>query len=194
MALCCLLTSCGTLSENPLSSPENSKPDPRLLGTWRDTDDSSSDESYHFTAGKGPWLNLTITFAKKNKKAEHYTLFPTTIGNYTFLNVRLDGTDNHKRPIKGYVFFRYSVSRHHTLSIRGMSNEPFVEAIRKGKLKGVLYSDEKNREDDLDLDPKPDNILIQDSTTNLAHFIQSKDIDDLFDNDNKTNSLKRVGD
>jgi len=176
-----------TLSDNPLSSPDTARPDPRLAGAWVGKNEDSPDDVFRFTPTKGAWMHLTITHSDKKEKPDSYDLFPTVIGKHTFLNVRMIGKDEHGRPLKGYYIVRYSISSRQVLSMWPLSNEAAAEAVQDGKLKGIIHNQdlpEISAHSDVD-------VTLQDTSANLVRFIQSHDLDDVFDD--KMNPLKRVG-
>jgi len=184
-----LLSSCMTLSENPLSPAETARPDSRLAGTWVGKNEDAPDDVFRFTQGKGAWMRLTITHPDKKEKLESYDLFPSIIGKRTFLNVRTSGKDERGRTVKGYYIVRYSISSSHVLTMWPLSSDAMADAVREGKLKGIVH----RNNDILDDSPHSDvDVTLQDSGANLSRFIQSHDSDDVFGD--KMNPLKRVGD
>ncbi len=185
-----MLSSCTTVSENPLSSPETSRPDPRLVGAWRGTSDTAHDSILRFSITKGSWMHVTITEPGKKEKPESYDLFPTVIGRHTFLNVVMTGKDDKGRPTKNYFFIRYSISSDHELRMWSMSQDEAASAIREGKLKGIVKED-KNPLTTRRLSHPDVDVVLQDTSANLFRYIQKHDVDDLFDDE--MSSSKRVG-
>jgi hypothetical protein len=187
---CLLLTSCVTDSVNPLSSPDKSRADERLVGDWRDGTDSDR-STCHITITKAPWMHVDIIpdphSSQANDVPESYDFFPSVIGKDTFLNIVSVGKDDKGAPTKTYQFFRYTVSDDHVLKVWGMSNKLTAAAVRAGKLKGLL----KPSGYTVDQPPRPDfDVTLQDTSANIATFIQGSNIDALFGG--KATSYDRV--
>jgi hypothetical protein len=176
LALCLLLTSCIVTSDNPLSSPDTARADQALLGDWLGKKDQVT---FHFSLKKGPWMHVEIIPAKAGDKEDSYDLFPTVIGNTTFLNVVMIGKDDHGHPTKAYVFVRYSISPDHVLQMWMMSQDAAAAAVRAEKLKGIVHQDKHPLT--VGQPPHPDvDVTLQDTGANIVKFIQSADVTALF--------------
>lgn len=189
-ALCLLLTSCVTDSVNPLSSPDTAKADPRLVGDWRGgTDDDPN--TCHFSITKAPWMHVDIIHPKEksepNELPDSYDFFPTVLGKETFLNVVMVGKDTQGHPTKSYMILRYKFTNDHVLHMWMLSDEKAAAAVRTGKLKGLI----KDNGPALGQPGRRDfDVTLQDTSGNVARFIQGSDLDDLFNN--KLNGFYRV--
>ena len=91
VAACLFASGCDD-SKNPLSDPQTSKADERLAGVWLDR---GSDGDVYFHVGhagdKFPASMMRVVGIKHRKgmwrPAEEYLVFPTFIGDKTYLNV-----------------------------------------------------------------------------------------------------------
>lgn len=193
VTLCLFLTSCVVTSDNPLSSPEAAKPDPKLIGDWFQKKDQ---ETFHFTETHGGWMHVVITPKPVdkagnmiNRKPEEYDFFPTTIGDNTFLNVVLIGKDDKDRPTKGYVFLRYTIEHDHVLQMWMISQDEVAAAVRAGNLKGVVQEDKEPIM--VGHPPHPDvDVALQSSSSHIVKFIESSDLKKLFSD--KMEPLRRI--
>ncbi|MCE0484166.1 MAG: hypothetical protein LV479_08015 [Methylacidiphilales bacterium] len=180
--LCLLLTSCVVTSDNPLSSPETAKPDPRLVGDWFT---KAEGDVFHFTITHGAWMHVVITSKADNRpgmidrKPEEYDFFPTVIGNETFLNVRLIDKDKQGHPLKTYTFLRYSISPDRILRMEMISQDAVAEAVRAGKLKGTIHQDKNPLMVGQPAHPDID-VTLHDSTSRLFAFLRDSNRDTLF--------------
>jgi len=191
-AICLLLTSCVTDSDNPLSSPDTAHADQRLIGDWFGQDQ----ETFHFSVTNGAWMHVVITPkptdtgnrpSMVDNKPEAYDLFPTVIGNHTFLNVVVIGKDDQDHPTKTYVFLRYTISPNHVLQMWMLSQDETAAAVQSGKLKGKV----KQNGNTLAQPPRPDvDVTLLDTSANIARFIQNSNPEALFSE--KMNPLHRI--
>ena len=92
-AMCLLFTSCFD-SKVPLSDPDKSKADERLAGDWRQRSEDGSVNDYRFApaGGKLPASVMRVTGSSRKpdgttEQFDPLLLFPTTIGEKTYLNV-----------------------------------------------------------------------------------------------------------
>jgi hypothetical protein len=174
-ALCLLLTSCVVTSDNPLSSPDAAHADQALVGDWLGKKDQ---DTFHFSVKNGPWMHVEIIPAKAGDKGDSYDLFPTVIGNTTFLNVVMIGKDDQGHPTKSYVFVRYLISSDNVLQMWMMSQDAAAAAVRAGKLKGIVHQDKSLM---VGQPPHPDvDVTLLDTSANIVKFIQSADVTALF--------------
>jgi hypothetical protein len=194
-ALCLLLSSCVTDSVNPLSSPDLSQADQRLVGDWRGGTDSDRNIC-RFSITTAPWMHVVITPEQTDagnrpsmidRKPEEYDFFSTVIGKDTFLNVVMVGKNDKNRTVKTYVFLRYKFLSDHILNMWMMSQDLPAAAIRAGKLKGLV----KQNGLTLAQPARPDvDVALQDTGANIVKFIQNSNLDELFNN--KMNGFYRV--
>ena len=115
------LTSC-LPSENPLSAPEDSKPDPKLIGEWV----NEEGETMTFVAEEGPWMKMSSGDMKDLR------VFPTVLGKAWFLNHELTKDDK----TTGYFISRYEIGEDDTLTFWDVDDDLIDEAIRSGEIKG----------------------------------------------------------
>lgn len=183
-SLCLLLTSCID-SKVPLSDPDKSKADERLAGVWR-FEGKERQVSYYHIGRFGDRLpksvmravGITHTQDGEIKSAGELLIFPTTIGEKTYLNI-CDGKDKQMKLLeeKGwtaktpafYLIFRYQITGDE-LVVQAMDAEAKKRAIQDGKVEGVI---EKNRFT---------KVFFTDTTENLAKFVGEAG-DDLFSKD-----------
>ena len=185
-AACLLFTSCFD-STVPLSDAGKSKPDERLAGVWRQRSESGSVNDYHFApAGdKLPASVMRVTGSNRKpdgttEQIEPLLLFPTTLGEKTYLNV-CDGKEPKVKLVeeKGwtaetvntYWVYRYQVTGD-TLAVQWMDGDAKKRAVEAGKIKGKIEKDQDG------------NIRVHftDTTENLTKFITAAG-DDLFSKD-----------
>jgi hypothetical protein len=170
LAASLLLTSCVVESVQPLSSPDKAKADLRLAGIWRGKDGGL------ITSTHGAWLHVKIVGPPgDNQEPGSFDVFPTTIGNYTFLNVRDAVQDNPGKPATSYIFIRYAISSNHVLRTWMMSQNAVVNAVQSGKLKGHIQATMFSQPSQPDYD-----VTLEDTGANMTRFIQNSDIPALF--------------
>jgi len=189
LAFCLLLASCTTDSVNPLSSPDTAQPDQRLLGDWRGKKNPDK-ITFRFSMAKQPhWMHVEMIPDKAGEKTDAYDLFPTVIGDNTFLNVLTTGNDEQGHPRKSYTFVRYAVSSDHTLQMWMISQDQAAAAVRAGKIQGVVHENKHaitpGQPAHADVD-----VTFQDSSENLFKCVQNSDVDVLFND--KLETLYRV--
>ena len=188
-ALCLLLTSCFD-SKVPLSDPGKSKADERLSGSWQLRNDDGSVNSYRFVLAGGRLPASVMRVTGNNRKPDGTTeqfepllVFPTTIGDKTYLNA-CDGKEPQVKVLeeKGwtdetvaeYSIFRYQVVGD-TLTVQWMDGNVKKRAIEAGKIKGKIEKDKDGN----------DRAHFTGTAENLAKFVVGAG-DDLF----SKNSLK----
>jgi hypothetical protein len=167
LILCLLLSACTTMSENPLSSPGSARPDPALVGSWQEKGDK--DEILEFTIKDAHWMHLEDR--KKDRPPESYDLFVTEIDGFRFLNVQYYDTDDKGHPVKqGYYLVRYEISGKR-LATWWLDQDKAANAIRTGRLKGIIHQDKNPMM--VGKPPHPDvDVTLQDSGANLIKFIR----------------------
>jgi hypothetical protein len=107
-------------------------------------------------------------------------LFPTTIGDKTYLNVS-DGKDAQVKlvedqgwtaeTVNAYLILRYQVTRD-TLEVQWMDGDAKKRAVEAGKIKGKIEKDQDGNA----------RAMFTDTTENLAKFVAEAG-DDLFSKD-----------
>ena len=184
-AACLLFTSCAD-STVPLSDPGKSKADERLAGVWRVRNDDGSVNDYRFApAGdKLPASVMRVTGSSRKpdgttEQIEPLLLFPTTLGDKTYLNVT-DGTEPKvnllekgwtAETVNTYLILRYQVTGD-TLAIQWMDGDAKKRAVEAGKIKGKIKKDQDGNV----------RVHFTDTTENLTKFITAAG-DDLFSKD-----------
>ena len=185
-ALCLLFTSCVD-SKVPLSDPNMSKPDERLAGVWRKWDDVGGGPYYHFARAGDKLPASVMRMASNSHKSDVTTeqsvpllLFPTTIGDKTYLNVA-DGREPQTKLVEekgwtpdtvtAYLIVRYQVTGD-VLTMQGIDGDAKKRAIQAGKIKGAIARDSSGAI----------RVFFTDTTENLAKFITAAG-DDLFSKD-----------
>ena len=170
VAVCLFASGCDD-SKNPLSDPQTSKADERLVGVWRGENDDG--ETYYHVGHAGekfPSSVMRIVMIEHRKgrveSAEEYFAFATAIGSGTYLNVVLDGDKKlvAGREEKGwkaveadsYKFFKYQFDGD-KLVMWLMDDASKRKAIEGGKVKG---GQEPNRP-----------AKFTDTTENVARFV-----------------------
>jgi hypothetical protein len=152
--VCLLLIGCDD-SKHPLSDPNTSKPDNRLVGVWRWQNGSGDVTYYHIgQAGeKFPQSVMRVVEVKhssgKVEVPDGFLMFPTILDGKNYLNVVHDG-DGGKKPVKllnekgwraelveSYTFLKYQVEGD-KLVVWLVDEGPKERAIQSGKVKGVI--------------------------------------------------------
>jgi hypothetical protein len=148
----CLLASGCDDSKNPLSDPNTSKADERLIGIWREA--GGGDEVYYHVGragGKFPSSVMRIVAIRHSRgqmePPEEYLVFPTIIGDKTCLNLVWDGDKGQVKRLneKGwkadvvdnYTFLRYQIDGD-KLIVYLIDEEAKQKAVQGGKIKGVI--------------------------------------------------------
>lgn len=170
LAACLLASGCDD-SVNPLSDPDTSKVDERLIGLWREST-AEGDDFYHVgRAGEGfpkGMLRIVTTSHQKGTvtMGEDYLAFATVLGEKTFLNVIGGDQDECVRKLNrkgwlpplvdGYTLMRYAFDGE-KLTLWGVDERAKETAIQSRKIKGLLKNDAPAK--------------ITDTTENLARFV-----------------------
>jgi hypothetical protein len=171
-------------SKNPLSTPANSTIDSRLEGIFVQRREKSDDElggwhfHYHgFKAGPNgqpratPWLEvLSVAHVKDGGlKGDAYRALTTRIGVHDYMSFFELGSGADKGRATLYSFARYEVSWAGDLRVWMANSEAFAQAIKSGKLHGTVKREKM-----------ADDIMLTDSTENLAAFVAAGDPATLF--------------
>ena len=175
-----LLTSCFD-TKNPLSDPQKSQPDDRLCGVWRFRGDSGEMNYYHIghVGEKLPASVMQVIFVQHmtdgSVESDQLLLFPTTIGDKTYLNVAeatpvllklLEEKGWTNEAVNEYLILRYQITGD-TLAIQWIDNDAKKRAVEAGKIQGTVEKDQGH---------------FSDTTENLAKFVAEAG-DDLFAKD-----------
>ena len=184
-ALSLLLTSCFD-TKNPLSDPQKSKPDDRLTGVWRFRGESGEMNYYHIghageklPASLMRVVNVQHTPDGKTQSGE-LLVFPTTIGDKTYLNVTeakppqlklLEEQGWSDETFNEYLLIRYQITGD-VLTLQLIDQEAKKRAVEGGKIKGMS---EKDRDGNT-------RVHFTDTTENLAKFVAEAG-EDLFSKD-----------
>ena len=150
-----LLTSCFD-TKYPLSDPQKSKPDDRLAGVWRFRGDSGEMNYYHIGHGgeKLPASVMQVVFVQHmpdgNMQSGELLVFPTTIGDKTYLNVAeakpsqlklLEEKGWTNEAVNAYLILRYQITGD-VLTIQLIDSEAKKRAVEAGKIKGMFEKDQ----------------------------------------------------
>jgi hypothetical protein len=146
----CLLASGCEDSKNPLSDPQTSKADERLMGVWRG--ENEGHETYYHVGHTGKefpsGVMRVVRIDHRNGRVtspQVFFVFATAIGGEIYLNVALDRDENsaRRRDQKGwkaveadnYKFFKYRLDGE-KLVMWMVNEEAKRKAIKGGKVKG----------------------------------------------------------
>lgn len=126
---------CGPPSfEHPLSAPESSNPDPRLIGTWYGTC-FGKDEAclLHVFTRETDRLSLILVMPEQSQPdAVTLESFVSRIGDRTYLNA--GWSEDGEGPPTAYLIARYELGKNGMLVIRVMRERPVNDAIAAGEL------------------------------------------------------------
>ena len=169
-----LLTSCFD-TKNPLSDPQKSKPDDRLSGVWRFRGESGEMNYYHIghAGEKLPASIMPVVFVQHTPDGKMQSgellVFPTTIGDKTYLNVTEAKPPQLKllqekgwtdETFSEYLLLRYQITGD-VLTLQLIDQEAKKRAVEAGKIKGMS---EKDRDGNT-------RVHVADTTENLAKFV-----------------------
>jgi hypothetical protein len=171
-ALCLILAGCDD-STRPLSDPASAKADSRLAGVWRERADGGPVTYYHI--GRAD-LNLPEGVMRavgvrhqdgRVDPPEEYLMFPTTLGDKTYLNVisineqvtkTLEEKGWKAESLDSYFILKYKVDGNKVL-VWLMDSDTKKRAIESGKIKGLIEHGTSER------------VRFDDTTANLARFV-----------------------
>jgi hypothetical protein len=162
-------------SKNPLSDPQSAKGDGRLAGVWRTRNDSGDVSYYHIgclgeklPSGVMRVVSTTHSADGKLQAPDQYLLFPTTLGQESYLNLVAAKAEQVKQieengwsaaGLGSYLLFKYKF-KGDALLVWAIDNEAKRKAIEAGKIKGTV----EQRENDT-------KALFTDSSENVARFV-----------------------
>lgn len=159
IGLAALFTSCVVESEFPLSLPGDSKVDERLDGVWALKKDG--DTAYiHFRQHDEHWTDIAQVIHEKENGLDvtGYTMFPTKIGERTYMNIVGKRFDKEKPDSESYTFVRYELTEKGELVLRLMSMKAVAPAIEAGKLKGEIKHAANGEVESVELHDSPENL------------------------------------
>jgi len=159
-----------------------------LAGVWRLRDDNGAVTYYHVghVGDELPGAVMRVTGIRHNpdRKMEQFDellIFPTTIGDASYLNV-CGGTDAQikllqekgwtKETVNEYLIFRYQAAENE-LTVRALDGEAKKRAIEAGKIGGTMERNDQGQ---------VSKFYFTDTSENLARFVQEAG-DELFSHD-----------
>ena len=156
--------------QNPLSDPQTSKPDERLVGVWRWRNEDGSVIYYHagHAGDKFPDSVLRVAFVRhvegKVESPGESWMFPTVLGEKSYLNA-IDKKGQRDKPseergwrteaVDSYYILKYQVDGDRLL-VWEMDADAKKQAIKDGQIKGVIEPNKPAK--------------FTDTTENLARF------------------------
>jgi hypothetical protein len=174
-----LFAGCLPESKNPLSTPANSTIDARLEGIYSQRREKTDDElggwHFHYHGTKAgpdgrprttPWLDvLNVSHEKEGGlKGDAYRALTTHIGVHDYLSFFELGAGADKGRATLYSFARYEVNWAGDLRVWVANSEAFAQAIKSGKVRGTVKHQKMG-----------DDVMLTDSTENLAAFVTAGD-------------------
>jgi hypothetical protein len=188
------LAGCFPESTNPLSTPATSTVDPRLEGVYvarrEKSDDGLAVFHFHYRGEKGasgmpalttPWLEVLNINHPRGKALEGiaYRVLTTHLGAHDYMsilelgNVASPETGLVKPSAGGnaklYWLARYEIGETGVLRVWMINPKPLEEAIKAGKVHGQVKPHKEG-----------DDVLLTDSTEDLAKFVTKSDPATLF--------------
>ena len=187
VATTCLLFSSCFDSKVPLSDPGKSKADERLAGVWRQRGESGEVTYYHFgraddrlPASVMRVIGIKYTPDGKMEQLDDLLVFPSTIGDKTYLNVTSGQKPQFRlveergwspETVNTYSIFRYQFTGD-VLTVQWFDSEAKKRAVEAGKIKGKVEKDQDGNA----------RVHFTDTTENLAKFVTEAG-DDLYSKD-----------
>ena len=171
------------VSEQPLSTISEAKPDPRLTGQWHKVEGDAGEKKAEINDKEKPEI-AQISFdghgvghaqnVEKDGKLglEILRFFVTRTERNTFLNIQDPSGD-----FSGYYFFKYQVSEDgKELKLWSVHDFVLVDAVKAGQLKGKLDVHPPGKNSSLDK-----YTLLQDSPDKILSFIEAKTESAIYD-------------
>ena len=176
-----ILTSCIPEFVNPLVSPENNKPDPRLLGKWVQKDHTEQEYMEFFQKSQGELI--CKIFEKNSDGINKEQEIPCIASNYngeTFLSVKFKDAESGETS-ENYYIIKYEIKEDKLLFYH-FNSDALVKAIKDQKIKGQIKTYKssfkpKNKEKPITHDYP----IIEDSSENLISFIKTMSKEALFE-------------
>lgn len=156
-------------SRNPASDEKTSKIDERLIGDWKESNDS--DGVWKVTKSKDVENALEVSPPDPNGPAL-VLAFTTTIKSKGYLSI-LDADKGEKQKDSGkeakkkpeevkYEIYQYVLTDNDTLEVRGMESKVIEKAIKDKQLVGEIVKEEK--------EDKP---VITDTTEGIVRYLEA---------------------
>lgn len=178
-----LLAGCLPESMNPLSTPATSRIDSRIGGVYAQQKEGKMEDSafWHFHyRGAPPGKNQQPRTTTKieivgvshqsagSLDGARYHAFATRLGGHDYLSFVEEKNDGAKK--ENYSFARYEVNWRGDLRLWLLDNEAIAAAVQSGKLRGKVRTTQYGKD-----------VLLTDTTANLAAFMAASDPSTLFD-------------
>jgi hypothetical protein len=148
IAVCALLTGCLPESVNPIAPPSMSVTEPRLEGVWQPVPgkgEKTGADCYHFHLRwaqdgrlRSPWID--VLGVDHPERAGDLTttksrMLPAKIGDRSYLSY---AEMKPGRPAATFEFLRYDFDWRGRLRMWPAEEQPFIDAVRTGKLRGTV--------------------------------------------------------
>jgi hypothetical protein len=179
IAACALLSGCLPESVNPIAPPSMSVTEPRLEGVWHalpGKGEKTSSAYYHFHLSRtadgrvrSPWVDAVgIEYRNDDISTTDISILPARIGTRTYLSYAEVKAGSPQR----FNFLRYDFDWRGRLRIWPAEDQPFVEAVRAGKLRGKVKGTGSNA-----------SALLTDTSEHIAAFVAAAGDAKLFRSD-----------
>ena len=190
---------CPLTSVNPLSDPQNPTYDERIEGAWQLLAEDGDLVFLHFGKGDEKKTEMISIEHKNNREIDvlSFTVFPTIVNGQNYLNFNIrELFKEFGDELSGYTFMKYHLTGTDTLRLSHIDEEPIIEGIKSGKLKGeITYKQTQAKEGHkgqaLQQNKKKSIkcVKITDSSDNIVKYIHSVDSKKIFP---KSIILKRI--
>ncbi|MGH6962723.1 MAG: hypothetical protein ACREE7_19765 [Dongiaceae bacterium] len=172
-----LLAGCLPESQNPIAPPEAAIIDPQLPGLWM-TQVEDEQLYLHVLKGDGHLYDVVSVSHRPDGRGatDLYEGYVTPVGDLRFANLQpIDSLDDDSGDIQAtYFFTAYEFEGPDRLVVRFLAQQPLIDAIAAGKLKGEVST--ANKLQALGLD-----VLLTEEPARLAEFLATTDPAVLFD-------------
>lgn len=128
-----IMLGCYPEFNSPLSEPENSAIDERLLGTWSIANKKNAGY-VHIEKDSNSALTMTLVNTKNFDASDIYTIFSTQLDNSFYMNLQ----DEELRKNNKYIIAKYIIKDKKELNILMIENNKIIQDIKKGKLDGKI--------------------------------------------------------
>ena len=181
---------CPLTSVHPLSAPHDPVYDERIEGAWQLVSDNGDLVFLHIGKGDEKKTKIILIEHKNNREIDELTfaVFPTIVDGRTYLNFNIK--ELYKEfgdELSGYTFMKYHLTGADTLRLFHIDEEPIVEGIKSGKLKGeITYKQTETttaHKDQAFQQNKKKSIKcvkITDTSNHIVQYIHSVDTEKLF--------------
>lgn len=179
LAIACLIFLSGCFkSKLPLSNPESSQTDSKIIGAWHGVVEGQ-DVYLHVIPIAKTWMRLVhVSHPKRGAPevggADMLEMFLTEAGDKKFMNVQFrepkQGESNTGKGAEYYYwFFKYDVSKEGVLTIWELDYEMLKQTIDDKKLKGKSWETTWDS-----------NIYLDDTSESMLSYFKSDDSDKIF--------------